>query len=445
MPPRPAHLAFCAVGVTALAVSLLAGPSLAVASSRPQALRNPANTPTPQPFPLLNGYADVFELSGTDTITYPDATPIASSYTGSTADLDDCPVTFDGISNLCNDQVVFSSGFNASYFETYLSNPSGQTPLIEYGSVELTSNPPYTTNVTDYYTPYAIYVQYPLVTGQTYNDQDFTDTYQSGTYGPKGYIASTTGAQAPDGSYEYVTTVSNPSSHSKETEVTEVGSNGSASEKLTQTGYNKLTETFGAPTSHNGQEVVPVTTSGGNPLPATPAPKLTTYVPDWFPGGGAAPSPLQNEPTTYLGVQTMPSSCGSYAGSQAGEVQYTGYELDPLGGSYYVYASNYYLADGVGLVCNVSTSTETYYDNLVTGKVLYTDTSTFVQVLNSQYIPQARSQRPGWPVALPRLDYHAPPTRHLAGVLDRYARLRVGHRAALRRSPGERFADYRPM
>ena len=447
MQPRSSSRpAFGTIGAAALAISLIAGTNLADAANRPPGHASPNATATPQPFPLVNGYADVFTFSETETVAYPSATPVAYSYTGAEADEDACPVTFDGISNLCDDQLVTSSGEAAEFYEAYVTNPSGQTPLAEYGAEQSSVDPPYTSSIVQYWTPYAIYFNYPQVQGQTFNDDDFTDAEVANTYGPNGYVATTSGAEAPDGSYKYVTTESDPATHYKEDAVTQVHSDGSAAETLTQTGYNKLTETFGAPVARDSHEVIPVTTEGGNAKPAKPEPKRTTYVPDWFPGGGAAPSPLQNEPTTYLGIETVPTGCGSFSGTQAGEVQQIATFLDPLAGEWSVQQINNYLVNGLGLVCAVEASTNTYYDNFVTGNVLYTITDTLTLALSSQYIPDARFRQKGWPVALPRLEYKAPPTPHMAAILlnSRGHASHAGRPSAARAGTlGERFAQSR--
>jgi hypothetical protein len=413
------RLAFGAVAGAALCVGLLAGPSLA--SSRPAGRAVPDSTPTPQPYPLVNGYSDAYNYTIAYTIQYAGQTPSpATTYTGSQTDLDQCPVTFNGITNLCDDVLIDSDGSNSGNYEGYAGTPSGSTPLVSYGAYALYENFPYTEAVTFVDTPYEIYYLFPLSPGQQFDEYNFTLALTDLTYGPKNYLRSSTEAQDPSGAYKYVTKENDPASHYVEHQLQQVDADGSATETLTQTGYNKLTESFGTPQSRGGREVIAVTTEGGNARPATPEPKRTTYVPDWFPGGGAAPSPLQNEPTTYIGVQTLPAACGNYAGTQAGDEQSLYTDLDPLFGSVASAQFDNYLVEGTGEVCETETYVLSYYDNLVSGSLLYTETYVESYVLNSQYIPQGRARQRGWPPALPHLERRAPPSPELADAIRRF-------------------------
>jgi hypothetical protein len=448
LPRVSPRFAFATVSGAALVLSLVTGGSLAVAAGRQPAGAHPASTPTPQPIPLVNGYADVYVYTVTETVNYPNQTPQPTSYTGSETDDYVCPVTFNGVPNLCDDQAYDSDGFNAESYLGYVPGPSGETQFVSYGAFDTYPRPPYVVNYAQFYAPFNLYYSFPLTQGQTFNEDDNTDQEVYTTYGPKNYSSTTTGPQVPSGAYKYLTKVNDPAGHYKEDELRQVNPDGSAKETLSQTGFNKLTESFGTPVVRGGQAVIPVTAEGGNALPATPAPKLTTNVPDWFPGGGAAPSPLWAAPFTYNGVQTLPSACGALAGTQAGDVQQTTYQLDPIGGFYETAAYDFYLLNGVGMVCNVTSSTITYYDNLVTGNVLYSVDYAEGYVLENQYIPDARTRQPGWPIARPQLPLRPPPSRQMADTIHQFHSARLGHvphSSRLPRTAGERFAALRTM
>jgi hypothetical protein len=76
----------------------------------------------------------------------------------------------------------------------------------------------------------------------------------------------------------------------------ELSSNGTGTEFYEYPGYNTLYYAFGKAMPKGKAWVIPLTTSGGNPLPATPAPPSKSLVPDWYPGGKAPAHPLLTNP-----------------------------------------------------------------------------------------------------------------------------------------------------
>ena len=139
-----------------------------------------------------------------------------------------------------------------------------------------------------------------------------------------------------------------------------------------------------------GQNVIPVTTSGGNALPATPAPVVTVNVPDWYPGGGAAPKKLFSDNTTDLGQATMPAACGVYAGGQAEHRQELYLQIEPLLGRVTNETADYYDVFGNGAVCSLYVVTDQYYDNLNSGALLVTGIENIAWNLSAQTFSQQR-------------------------------------------------------
>ncbi len=446
MPSRSLpRVAFGALAGGALTLGLLTGGAFAAVRAPQHAVPNA--TPTPQPWPLANGHADVFAITATETVTYPNATPVATSYTGSWTDDYQCPVTFNDISGLCADQTYDSTGFSGILYLQYEPGASGSSLVEQFGGYDLYANSGYTRSYTQYWNPYSELLAFPLTVGQEFNSDNYTNDELDALYGPKNYVDLTSSVTNPDGSFKLVEKLSDPAGHYKLAEALEVASNGSARETLAQTGYDKLTETFGVPVVRNGREVIPFTTEGGNPTPATPSPKQVTYVPDWFPGGGPAPSPLQNWPTTYIGQVTMPSTCGTYAGQTAGDFQSFSTYLDPLDGYTITGETDEYIQPIVGDVCEPESFTTTYYDNTNTGNVLYSVTDTLDLVLESEYDP-AMGQLKGRQAHFGfGLQLKATPTQHMADVLHALGGphpSRAGlHTLNLPRTPGERFASLR--
>jgi len=130
---------------------------------------------------------------------------------------------------------------------------------------------------------------------------------------------------------------------------------GGEGDKTVTGGNNPGTTDFGAPIQQNGNEVIPVTTGSG-----------TTYVPDWYPGGGKPP-PLWTDVGTDLGATTVPNNCGADAGDIAERLTERSTFLDVIAGTYSQATENRYVVTGNGVVCIVRTRLVDTYDNLVTG------------------------------------------------------------------------------
>jgi hypothetical protein len=393
--------AFAALAGTTVALTLFAGTDLAGAASRAPG-NLVAAAETSQPYPIANGDAFTYAITQTETVSYPSATPSSMTSTSTESYVDACPVTFNGLSNLCDQQQVFSNEPGAEdEFYGYVPGHGTSTQLNFYGVIDWYVDGPYTETETEMYSPFVVFAQFPQNRHERFNEFDDTEQYESTTSGPNRYSSVVNGVTQPSGSYRYITKTVQPKQHLTTQITSLVRGNASAEYELKQTGYNPLSESFGTPISVGGQEVIPVTTQGGNQLPATPPPAVTVNVPDWFPGGGAPPHPLENGPTHYLGMATVPAACGAYAGTQAGDLRSVYFELDPLGGWVLSGIQDSYFADGVGEgVCYTQTFSMAYYDNLNSGQLLYTDSGTNVWVLTNEYLPDVRMRGPAWPGVL---------------------------------------------
>ena len=242
------------------------------------------------------------------------------------------------------------------------------------------------------YSPYEIFLQFPEAAGHRFDAYDNVYKDSRTTYGPKGYLSTETVNEDKMGAYKEV--LQTTAHHAKTNETLIVNRDASGAFKLAQPGYNTLTRTFGVPQNVGGQEVIPVTSAGGNPTPATPSPPTTVYVPDWFPGGGAPPKRLADLPENDRGAVTLPASCGAYAGTQAEDFQGTISVLDPVEGVAQAGQLDQYQVDGVGNVCDIFNVATNVYDNLASGALLYTETEVHNVVLLSESQGQARRYGP---------------------------------------------------
>ncbi len=446
----PARLAFGTLLGAALGLTLLAGNDLADAASRAPGHAIPAATGTPQPFPIGNGDAFTYAITQTVAISYPSATPTSTTSTSTESYVYACPVTFNGLSNLCDQQEVYSnqSGVEDQFYG-YTPGHGTATQLDLYGVIDWYTDGPYTQTETEKFDPFSVIARFPLTRGESFNEYDSTDRYESTATGPSRYRSVVNGITRPAGSYRYVTKTLQPKQHLTTQATSLVRGNAAAAYQVQQTGYNPLSEIFGTPISVSGHEVIPVTTEGGNQLPATPAPAVTVDVPDWFPGGGAPPHRLQNGPTDYLGTVTLPAGCGAYAGTRAGDLRSTYFDLDPLGGWVLNGVQDSYFPEGVGEgVCYTQSFAMAYYDNLNSGQLLYTQSGTTAWVLTDEYLPGDHMRGGVWPEGLPQSSARASLKTRL-GAHNPQARIGFPGVSGMRpswsslRTLGARFGDLR--
>jgi hypothetical protein len=135
------------------------------------------------------------------------------------------------------------------------------------------------------------------------------------------------------------------------------------------------TYSFGLPIKQGGSYVIPVVHQSS-----------TTDVPDWYPGGGQPLQPLQTIPTAIGAPVKTPKACGARANMTAYDVRDDQVILDPVGGSYITGTGDEYDVAGMGTVCAISVSSVKLYDNLSTGKVTVTSTSTNTEILTSEIV-----------------------------------------------------------
>jgi hypothetical protein len=136
---------------------------------------------------------------------------------------------------------------------------------------------------------------------------------------------------------------------------------------------------FALPQSSSSGEVIPATESYDGQM-------ATNLVPDWYPGGGAPSSPLAIASMTDTGSTKAPAKCGKRAGSVATHLTSTYVQLDPVAGFTLTDVQQFYVVPGVGYICKLDASVQTYYDNEVTGKVTSVTKTNVSQVLISEVL-----------------------------------------------------------
>jgi hypothetical protein len=126
---------------------------------------------------------------------------------------------------------------------------------------------------------------------------------------------------------------------------------------------------YGLPEKSSSGDIIPVTVvfDGQQGL---------NKVPDWFPGGGAAPNPLSASSLTDKGMVMVPAGCGKYAGKKARFIVITFRQLAPVNGYLLNQTDGFYIVNKIGRVCLTETQTRVTYDSEVTGDVTSTDTLT---------------------------------------------------------------------
>ena len=368
------------------AMAVLAGSSDPAAAAPLRAAGRPVPAATSSPFPFQNGAAWITTVSGTDTITYGGSPPTTQPYYYTETDLESCPVTFNGFTNLCADQFVQSSDPN--YLTSFLIGYSSQgslSDLVQYGGSSNDQSGGYTASGVWTFSPATIWYVFGGAPGSQFSGGYATYHEHDATHGPKGYLASFEDVVQGNGTYVAHTKVHDPQSKSN-TKTLERTMNGGAAEYDTVvTGANAGTtnETFGKPQQVGGSWTIPVTiVSNGS--------TTNLNVADWFPGGGAAPKSLQGIEYADEGSVSMPSTCGQYAGSPAEDYRVLqDYFLDPSSGLYETMSGDYYFVNGIGAVCSPLTWTSAYYYNTTTGGLNVSEQIAYTQIITSYTFPQA--------------------------------------------------------
>jgi hypothetical protein len=224
--------------------------------------------------------------------------------------------------------------------------------------------------------PYDITAEYPESAGLQWNNNyaaDFTFSENFGTFN-----LGITESQKADGSYTEVQTTSGASGQSTtEWDLKSDGTGFLLSEQPSQPSQKYL---IGLPVLQGSGEFIPVKLG-----------KQTTYVPDWYPGGGAPLSPLLSYTTTVGALANTPSTCGAEGGQPAYDVHQVGIGLDPIGGEYVIATRDQYDSPTQGMICLVDAVQYAFYDNLNSGQVTSTEAVTDVEVLSGEHISPAHS------------------------------------------------------
>jgi len=124
---------------------------------------------------------------------------------------------------------------------------------------------------------------------------------------------------------------------------------------------------FALPKSSADGDVIPVTVTFDGKTGVN-------EVPDWFPGGHAAPNPLTTQAMTDKGNVAVPAGCGKYAGKTARLLVLTYGQVAPVSGYTWNESDGFYVISKVGRVCLTVAYTRIGYDSKVTGKVVSTET-----------------------------------------------------------------------
>jgi hypothetical protein len=241
--------------------------------------------------------------------------------------------------------------------------------------------------------PYSTLAEYPEKAGLKWTDNfPYTIDYAIDT-GSFQFVEA--GTQEADGAY-VLTETTKSGSYDNVTKY-DLKANGTGTLKSETTGSPTIDFVFGLPIKKDGSEVIPVKING-----------QTTYVPDWFPGGGEPLSPLEYYSSKIISLGKAPTTCGAQSGAAAYDVRETGYSLDPVGGELGTQTEDFYDSPTLGLVCSVDVVQYSVYDNESSGNVSVTFANTVVQVLTGE-----STLRTGAPARAPlvrlRARYFTPP------------------------------------
>ncbi|MBV9648360.1 MAG: hypothetical protein JO043_12900 [Candidatus Eremiobacteraeota bacterium] len=401
--------------VVGVALSVLAATERPVAAARfVQTLIRPTTTSTPttcpsNPYPCANGDTFSYSVKGTETISTPTSSPSIIPYSDTSTSIFSCPVTFQGIPNLCEWQSTLASqpGTVSSTYAGYVPKGPGYD-LDWFGQTSASYGGGYTSSLLLTYAPPLVYDKVPIKKGEHFNWDAVTTHETSRTYGPSNYRATTRSLEHPNGTYASTYFSSDPKQHTKLTETRQLSANGSGAFTYALSGpsSSSYSISYGAPTMVGSQWVIPVTTTTGSG-------SSTVNVPDWFPGGGPAPAKFGYYIWRHAGLATIPSQCGTFAGQQAEGEPYTTFYLDPVRGYVTTGSGEAYTIDGSGVVCENDNVTEQFYDNQKTGALIETVSFTSYTVLTSETLQSLRERHAcTHKVGLPPAFAIAPGSRH---------------------------------
>jgi len=362
----------------------------AAAHGSPTLAATPRVAPTP---PYANGDTFTYAITDTTVVTNPGQPPSTSTQTAFVAESVAYPVTFGSRKNVYAISSTVQDTSNSTryaehigYFETAYAGffPKGriyQLAYLGYGTQSLPSEFISTTIGLKYSSPYNVVAEYPESNGLSWanNYKTVYDNYASTEFGPFYSISSTT---LPSGAY--VEKISTYPDQQTVTQTFDERADATGTLDNSQNGNNPPQHfIFEAPADRNNAEVIPVKLNG-----------TLGYVPDWYPGGAAPPSPLQQYGDA-ISSTTTPQACGAQSGQGAYDVRQTGYALDILGGTYTTQTTDAYDSATQGMICSVAVITVTAYDNFITGQLLATTVETNVEILTGEQSGQPRAHAHG--------------------------------------------------
>lgn len=367
----PAALARAAGGLavfTILALCFAPEP----ASAAP--IRAPKPAPTP---PFANGDTFQYTITDTSVINFPSQPPKTTTTIKSANETVVYPVTYGSKKNVYRLATVVQDasdpyGYVEQDFVGF--DRVGSIYALEYfaqGETYYDASNPYGSQQVTNSKPFDITAEYPESVGLQWDDNfavayTFSESFGSVTQ-------SITERQQADGAYDEVQTTTSPSGQA--TTQYDLKSNGTGTLIEQNPSQPTLKYLFGLPFEQGGAEVIPVKLG-----------RNTTYVPDWFPGGGQPLSPLESLSVVIASFANTPAACGSQAGQAAYDIHQTGYGLDPVGGLYVTTQTDEYDSPTQGMICSVVNNQFAFYDNLVSGAIEFTETITDVEVLTGTQI-----------------------------------------------------------
>jgi hypothetical protein len=107
--------------------------------------------------------------------------------------------------------------------------------------------------------------------------------------------------------------------------------------RLSENGYNTLTQTFALPV----KGIIDVASSGNPPLPVKPG---TVRIKSWYPyNGGALTQPLLRDRFHVIGSVKIPAVCRRRVNQPATRINEEGYSVDPVRGTASAFVTAYFL------------------------------------------------------------------------------------------------------
>lgn len=384
----------------------------------------PASSVTPAQFtvnsqnPLINGASFTYGI--TETVTQlPSGSPQTSTFTD--AETIATGASFNRHTNLIDAHDVDtpvnpapSAGFQSvedQYLKWAPNGNSAQLLQIGYTFTHADSNS--STTGTDAWSPGYIVDELPQTQGNTWNPLS-ASVYSDKTVFPTSEVTTSNIQTNVDGSYtkKFVDTIPDASGQLVFTSNYVVPPNGTFTYSLGAVDTHPSSPsnvlnvfTSSVPANVGGSMVIPVqdncqtaagppgcTDSNGATVPNS---VTSTNVPDWFPSGGAAQSPLYVAKITVNGTVPIPAQCNispSIATSAVDE-HYTETDLDPAGVLTY-YTEDFYYSPNVGLVCQTYNNFLEFFDFLSTGTVTSETQTTGVDTLTAYHQPLNAARRP---------------------------------------------------